>query len=149
MCFTSALISFCPALVCFDPDRLAVFFCFSGFSGSLFSWALWETHGSLLLPVNKFGDDEELSTSSDTDEEVIKQFEISVSRSQSLRSGASEKGRQAGLEQKPKARRWLSTHKEDSKEVPACKGILCIKPFLFLDQEWLMVRVFLSLYTFV
>uniref|UniRef100_A0A4X1WCP3 Synaptotagmin 16 n=3 Tax=Sus scrofa TaxID=9823 RepID=A0A4X1WCP3_PIG len=73
--------------------------------------------------VNKFGDDEELSTSSDTDEEVIKQFEISVSRSQSLRSGASEKGRQAGLEQKPKARRWLSTHKEDSKEVPACKGL--------------------------
>uniref|UniRef100_A0A452FHS7 Synaptotagmin 16 n=2 Tax=Capra hircus TaxID=9925 RepID=A0A452FHS7_CAPHI len=73
--------------------------------------------------VNSFGDDEELSTSSDSDEEVIKQFEISVSRSQSFRSGASEKGKQTGLEHKPKPSHCLSTHKEDSTEVSTCKGL--------------------------
>ncbi|XP_070148583.1 synaptotagmin-16 [Ovis canadensis] len=73
--------------------------------------------------VNSFGDDEELSTSSDSDEEVIKQFEISVSRSQSFCSGASEKGKQTGLEHKPKPSHCLSTHKEDSTEVSTCKGL--------------------------
>ncbi|XP_059954049.1 synaptotagmin-16 isoform X3 [Mesoplodon densirostris] len=72
--------------------------------------------------VNNFGVDE-LPTSSDSDEEVIKQFEISVSRSQSFRSGASEKGKQTGLERKPKPSRWLSTHKEASTEVSACEGL--------------------------
>lgn len=81
----------------------------------------------LLLPVNSFGDDEELCTSSDSDEEVIKQFEISVSRSQSFRSRAPEKGKQRGSEQKPKLRRLLSASKEDSMQVSACEGILCIK----------------------
>ncbi|XP_055293144.1 synaptotagmin-16 [Moschus berezovskii] len=74
-------------------------------------------------PVNGFGDDEELSTSSDSDEEVIKQFEISVSRSQSFHSGVPEKGNQTGLEQKPKASYCLSSHKEDSTEGPTCKGL--------------------------
>ncbi|XP_054423590.1 synaptotagmin-16 [Pteronotus mesoamericanus] len=69
--------------------------------------------------VNSFGDDEELCTSSDSDEEVIKQFEISVSRSQSFRSRAPEKGKQTGLEQKPKLRRLLSASKEDSAQVSA------------------------------
>uniref|UniRef100_F1MTH9 Synaptotagmin 16 n=1 Tax=Bos taurus TaxID=9913 RepID=F1MTH9_BOVIN len=73
--------------------------------------------------VNSFGDDEELSTSSDNDEEVIKQFEISVSRSQSFRLGASEKGKQTGLEHKPKPSHCLSTHKEDSTGVSTCKGL--------------------------
>ncbi|XP_055394247.1 synaptotagmin-16 isoform X1 [Bubalus kerabau] len=73
--------------------------------------------------VNSFGDDEELSTSSDSDEEVIKQFEISVSQSQSFRSGGSEKGKQTGLEHKPKPSHCLSTHKEDSTEVSTCKGL--------------------------
>ncbi|XP_068848303.1 LOW QUALITY PROTEIN: synaptotagmin-16 [Capricornis sumatraensis] len=73
--------------------------------------------------ANSFGDDEELSTSSDRDEEVIKQFEISVSRSQSFRSGASEKGKQTGLEHKPKPSHCLSTHKEDSTQVSTCKGL--------------------------
>ncbi|XP_040083527.1 synaptotagmin-16 [Oryx dammah] len=73
--------------------------------------------------VNSFGDGEELSTSSDSDEEVIKQFEISVSRSQSFRSGAPEKGKQTGLEHKPKPSHCLSTHKEDSTEVSTCKGL--------------------------
>eukprot|EP00069_Balaena_mysticetus_P004137 bmy_17195T0 len=73
--------------------------------------------------VNNFGDDEELPTSSDSDEEVIKQFEISVSRSQSFRSGASQRGKQTGLERKPKPSRWLSTHEEASTEVSACAGL--------------------------
>ncbi|XP_044780824.2 synaptotagmin-16 isoform X1 [Bubalus bubalis] len=73
--------------------------------------------------VNSFGDDEELSTSSDSDEEMIKQFEISVSQSQSFRSGGSEKGKQTGLEHKPKPSHCLSTHKEDSTEVSTCKGL--------------------------
>ncbi|KAM5245115.1 synaptotagmin-16 isoform 1-T2 [Hipposideros larvatus] len=73
--------------------------------------------------VNSFGDDEETCTSSDSDEEVIKQFEISVSRSQSFRSGASEKGKQTGSEQKPKFRHLLSTREEDGTEVSACEDL--------------------------
>ncbi|XP_074249252.1 synaptotagmin-16 isoform X2 [Saimiri boliviensis] len=73
--------------------------------------------------VNSFGDDEDLSTSSDSDEEVIKQFEISVSRSQSFRSVTSEKGKQTGLEQKPKFSHLLSTHEEDGTEVSACEDL--------------------------
>nr|KAF6502911.1 synaptotagmin 16 [Molossus molossus] len=70
-------------------------------------------------PVNSFGDDGELCTSSDTDEEVIRQFEISVSRSQSFRSRTSEKGKHTGSEQKPKVRRLLSASDEDSTQVSA------------------------------
>ncbi|KAM9202073.1 synaptotagmin-16 [Dugong dugon] len=67
--------------------------------------------------VNGFGKDEELSTSSDSDEEVIKQFEISVSRSQSFRSGgASEKAKEIGSEQKPKFSCLLSNQEEESTE---------------------------------
>ncbi|XP_045307139.1 synaptotagmin-16 isoform X6 [Leopardus geoffroyi] len=73
--------------------------------------------------VNSFGDDEEPCTSSDSDEEVIKQFEISVSRSQSFRSEASKKGTQVGLEQKSKFSHLLSTHEEDNTEVSACEGL--------------------------
>ncbi|XP_036133811.1 synaptotagmin-16 [Molossus molossus] len=69
--------------------------------------------------VNSFGDDGELCTSSDTDEEVIRQFEISVSRSQSFRSRTSEKGKHTGSEQKPKVRRLLSASDEDSTQVSA------------------------------
>ncbi|XP_029094630.1 synaptotagmin-16 isoform X1 [Monodon monoceros] len=77
----------------------------------------------VLKSVNTFGVDEKLPTSSESDEEVIKQFEISVPRSQSFRSGASEKGKQTGLEHKPKPSRWLSTHEEASTEVSACEGL--------------------------
>ncbi|XP_007947282.1 synaptotagmin-16 [Orycteropus afer afer] len=74
--------------------------------------------------VDSFGDDEEPSTSSDSDEEVIKQFEISVSRSQSFRSGGtSEKGKQTGLEQKPTISCLLSTQEEDSTEASACEDL--------------------------
>ncbi|XP_043412245.1 synaptotagmin-16 [Prionailurus bengalensis] len=75
------------------------------------------------MQVNSFGDDEEPCTSSDSDEEVIKQFEISVSRSQSFRSEASKKGTQVGLEQKSKFSHLLSTHEEDNTEVSACEGL--------------------------
>lgn len=111
---------------------------------SVFLRALQETHGSCLLPVNSFGDDEELCTSSDTDEEVIKQFEISVSRSQSFRARVSEKSKQTRLEQKPKVCRLLSTKEEDRTQVSACEGILCIQPFLYLDQAWPTGRTSLS-----
>ncbi|XP_047396358.1 synaptotagmin-16 isoform X2 [Sciurus carolinensis] len=73
--------------------------------------------------VNSIGDDEEPSTSSDSDEDVIKQFEISVSRSQSFRSRASEKGKQQELEQKPKCGHLLPTCEEDSPGVSACKDL--------------------------
>ncbi|XP_032261147.1 synaptotagmin-16 isoform X3 [Phoca vitulina] len=73
--------------------------------------------------VNSFGDDEEPRTSSDSDEEVIKQFEISVSRSQSFHSEASEKGKQVGLEQKSKFSHLLSIHEEDNTEVSACEDL--------------------------
>lgn len=111
---------------------------------SVFLWALQETHDSCLLPVNSFGDDEELCTSSDTDEEVMKQFEISVSRSQSFRSRVYEKGKQTRSEQKPKVCRLLSPGEEDRTQVSACEGILCIQPFLYLDQGWPMGRTSLN-----
>lgn len=84
-----------------------------------------ETHGPCLLPANSFGDDEEPSTSSESDEDVIKQFEISVSRSQSFRTGAPEKGKTTELEQKTKCKRLLCAHKEDSAEASACEGAHC------------------------
>ncbi|CAD7688859.1 unnamed protein product [Nyctereutes procyonoides] len=73
--------------------------------------------------VNSFGDDEEPCTSSDSDEEVIKQFEISVSRSQSFHSEASEKGKQVGLEQKSKFSRLLSTCEEDNRKVASSQKL--------------------------
>ncbi|XP_028645502.1 synaptotagmin-16 isoform X2 [Grammomys surdaster] len=73
--------------------------------------------------VNSFGDDEEPSTSSESDEDVIKQFEISVSRSQSFRTGAPDKGKTTELEQKTKCKRLLCTHQEDSAEGFACEDL--------------------------
>ncbi|XP_053259741.1 synaptotagmin-16 isoform X2 [Podarcis raffonei] len=73
--------------------------------------------------VNSFGEDEDLTTSSDSDDEVIKQFEISVSRSQSFRSGVSEKGTQAGSERRPKFNRLLSNHEEYSSEASECEDL--------------------------
>ncbi|KAI5232185.1 Synaptotagmin-16 [Manis pentadactyla] len=61
--------------------------------------------------VDSFGGDEKLCTCG-SDEEVVKQFEISVSWSQSFRSGASEKEKQTGLEQKSKSHCLQSTHEE-------------------------------------
>ncbi|XP_067894879.1 synaptotagmin-16-like isoform X3 [Heterodontus francisci] len=64
--------------------------------------------------VNSYGDDDELTTSTDSDEEVIKQFEFSVSRSQSFRSTVSEKATLAGLERRQKFNRLPSNHEEYS-----------------------------------
>ncbi|XP_078262895.1 synaptotagmin-16-like isoform X1 [Rhinoraja longicauda] len=63
--------------------------------------------------VNSYGNDQELTTSTDSDEEVIKQFEFSVSRSQSFRSTVSEK---AGLERRQKFNRLPSNPEEFSPE---------------------------------
>ncbi|XP_043930425.1 synaptotagmin-16 isoform X3 [Protopterus annectens] len=71
--------------------------------------------------VNSYGEDEDLTTSSDSDEEVIKQFEISVSRSQSFRSAVSEKSIQAGSERRQKFTRLLSNHEEYSTEASECE----------------------------
>ncbi|XP_041513886.1 synaptotagmin-16 isoform X1 [Microtus oregoni] len=73
--------------------------------------------------ANSFGDDEEPSTSSESDEDVTKQFEISVSRSQSFRTGAPEKGKTTELEPKTKCNHLLSVHREDSAEVSACEDL--------------------------
>lgn len=94
-----------------------------------------------MLPVNSFGDDEEPSTSSESDEDVIKQFEISVSRSQSFRTGTSEKGKTTELEPKTKCNHLLSIHQEDSAEASACEGIHCSLFLPYLVKGWSMVRV--------
>ncbi|XP_048218414.1 synaptotagmin-16 isoform X2 [Perognathus longimembris pacificus] len=72
--------------------------------------------------VDSFGDGEEASTSSDSDENVIKQFEISVSRSQSFRT-ASEKRKTTELNQKLKCSHLLSSHEEDSTEAGVYKDL--------------------------
>lgn len=54
---------------------------------------------------------------------MTKQFKISVSRSQSFRSGVSEKGKTTELEQKIKCKRLLCTHQEDSAEGSACEDL--------------------------
>ncbi|XP_077180028.1 synaptotagmin-16 isoform X1 [Paroedura picta] len=79
--------------------------------------------GNTNTAVNSYGEDEDLTTSSDSDDEVIKQFEISVSRSQSFRSGVSEKGTQAGSEHRPKFNRLLSNHEEYSTEGSECEDL--------------------------
>lgn len=56
---------------------------------------------------------------------MIKQFEISVSRSQSFRSGVTEKGIQAGPEQRHKFTRLPSNQEEGSTEASECEGTCC------------------------
>ncbi|XP_071971928.1 synaptotagmin-16 isoform X1 [Engystomops pustulosus] len=75
------------------------------------------------INVNSYGEDEELTTSSDSDEEVFKQFQISVSRSQSFRSMVSEKATQVGSEGKQKFSRLLSNHEELSTEASECEDL--------------------------
>ncbi|KAM4663974.1 synaptotagmin-16 isoform 2-T2 [Discoglossus pictus] len=73
--------------------------------------------------VNSYGEDDDLTTSSDSDEEVFKQFQISVSRSQSFRSTVSEKATQAGSENKQKFNRLLSNHEEYSPDASECEDL--------------------------
>ncbi|XP_053331300.1 synaptotagmin-16 isoform X3 [Spea bombifrons] len=82
-----------------------------------------EKSGVLQGLVNSFGEDEELTSSSDSDEEVFKQFQISVSRSQSFRSMVSEKATQAGSENKQKFTRLLSNQEELSTEASECEDL--------------------------
>ncbi|XP_035284738.1 synaptotagmin-16 isoform X2 [Anguilla anguilla] len=77
-----------------------------------------------VLPVvNSYGDDEDQSTSSDSEDEIIKQFEISVSRSQSFRSGAgaAEAGQPSAPGQRHKFTRLLSDQEEGSTEPSDCE----------------------------
>ena len=76
--------------------------------------------------MNSYGeDDDDISSSSDSEDEVLKQFEISVSRSQSFRTTASNGGeqqtRQPSLIQCHRFRR-LSDHEEGSTEPSDCEG---------------------------
>ncbi|XP_064179987.1 synaptotagmin-16-like isoform X1 [Anguilla rostrata] len=73
--------------------------------------------------VNSYGDDEDQSTSSDSEDEIIKQFEISVSRSQSFRSGAgaAEAGQPSAPGQRHKFTRLLSDQEEGSTEPSDCE----------------------------
>ncbi|XP_031747119.1 synaptotagmin-16 isoform X1 [Xenopus tropicalis] len=85
------------------------------------------TNGKEFWEVNSYGEDEDLTSSSDSDEEVFKQFQISVSRSQSFRSTVSEKATQAGSESRQKFSRLLSNHEELSTEASECEDldVLC------------------------
>ncbi|XP_042625287.1 synaptotagmin-16-like isoform X2 [Cyprinus carpio] len=71
--------------------------------------------------VNSYGDDGEISSSSDSDDELAKQFEISVSRSQSFRSGVSELDTQNAPGQLHKFKRLLSDQEEGSTEPSDCE----------------------------
>ncbi|XP_027698715.1 synaptotagmin-16 isoform X2 [Vombatus ursinus] len=73
--------------------------------------------------VNSYGEDEELSTSSDSDEEMIKQFEISVSHSQSFRSGVPEKGPLTSSVRKSKFNHLWSRHEENNTEASECEDL--------------------------
>ncbi|XP_036591771.1 synaptotagmin-16 isoform X2 [Trichosurus vulpecula] len=83
--------------------------------------------------VNSYGEDEDLYTSSDSDEEIIKQFEISVSRSQSFHSGLPEKGIQASSERKTKLNRSLYSHEENSTEASECEDLDGLSQPSYLD----------------
>ncbi|XP_051873260.1 synaptotagmin-16-like isoform X3 [Pristis pectinata] len=84
--------------------------------------------------VNSYGDDEELTTSTDSDEEVIKQFEFSVSRSQSFRTTVSEKVTQAGLERRQKLNCLSSNHEEFSTEASEVEDTDKQHQFSFQDN---------------
>ncbi|XP_058242264.1 synaptotagmin-16 isoform X1 [Hemibagrus wyckioides] len=63
--------------------------------------------------VNSYGDDGEISSSSDSEEEIVRRFEISVSRSQSFRSGISEVTTQSAAGQQRKFERLLPEQEEE------------------------------------
>lgn len=75
---------------------------------------------------------------------MTKQFEISVSRSQSFRTGAPEKGKVTELEPKTKCNHLLSVHREDSAEVSACEGIHFSLFLPYLGKGWPMARMLVN-----
>jgi len=81
-----------------------------------------------LFPVNSYGDDDiDATSSSDSEDEVLKQFEISVSRSQSFRTAAANSSlelshqTQLALGRRHKFTR-LSDQEEGSTEPSDCEG---------------------------
>ncbi|XP_026794853.3 synaptotagmin-16 isoform X3 [Pangasianodon hypophthalmus] len=69
--------------------------------------------------VNSYGDDGEISSSSDSEEEIVKRFEISVSRSQSFRSGISDVTTQSAPGQQRKFERLLPEQEEEGSTEPS------------------------------
>ncbi|XP_060780561.1 synaptotagmin-16 isoform X2 [Neoarius graeffei] len=69
--------------------------------------------------VNSYGDNGEISSSSDSEEEIVKRFEISVSRSQSFRSGISEVTTQSAPGQQRKFERLLPEQEEEGSTEPS------------------------------
>uniref|UniRef100_A0A672KZR9 Synaptotagmin 16 n=1 Tax=Sinocyclocheilus grahami TaxID=75366 RepID=A0A672KZR9_SINGR len=78
--------------------------------------------------VNSYGEGGEISSSSGSDDELAKQFEISVSRSQSFRSGVTELETQNAPGQHHKFKRLLSDQEEGSTEPSDCEDPLSQSP---------------------
>ncbi|XP_066534718.1 synaptotagmin-16 isoform X2 [Hoplias malabaricus] len=75
-------------------------------------------HGST---VNSYGDDGDVTSSSDSEDEIAKRFEISVSRSQSFRSGVAEVEVQSEPGRHHKFTRLLPDQEEASTEPSDCE----------------------------
>uniref|UniRef100_A0A8B9GNE0 Synaptotagmin 16 n=1 Tax=Astyanax mexicanus TaxID=7994 RepID=A0A8B9GNE0_ASTMX len=71
--------------------------------------------------VNSYGNDGEVTSSSDSEDEIVKRFEISVSRSQSFRSGAAEVEAQTAPSRQHKFQRLLPDQEEASTEPSDCE----------------------------
>ncbi|XP_072533438.1 synaptotagmin-16 isoform X2 [Salminus brasiliensis] len=71
--------------------------------------------------VNSYGDDGEVTSSSDSEDEIAKRFEISVSRSQSFRSGVAEVEAQSAPSRHHKFKRLLPDQEEGSTEPSDCE----------------------------
>ncbi|XP_059373113.1 synaptotagmin-16-like isoform X1 [Carassius carassius] len=71
--------------------------------------------------VNSYGDDGEISSLSNSDEELAKQFEITVSRSQSFRSGVMELHTQNAPGQHQKFKQLVSDQEEGSTDPSDCE----------------------------
>ncbi|XP_035598911.1 synaptotagmin-16 isoform X1 [Oncorhynchus keta] len=92
--------------------------------GSRVSWAASRYSSKAGTAVNSYGDGEDQSSSSDSEDEVAKQFEISVSRSQSFRStGTTEVVAQAAPGKRHKFTRLLSDQEEGSTEPSDCEDV--------------------------
>ncbi|XP_030628092.1 synaptotagmin-16 [Chanos chanos] len=73
--------------------------------------------------VNSYGNDGDQTSSSDSEDEILKQFEISVSRSQSFRSGVNEVCTQSAPGGRHKFKRLLSDQEEGSTEPSDCEDM--------------------------
>ncbi|KAI4903498.1 hypothetical protein NFI96_003153 [Prochilodus magdalenae] len=72
--------------------------------------------------VNSYGDDGEVTSSSDSEDDIVKRFEISVSRSQSFRSGVTEAQTQSVPGRHHKFQRLEPDQEEGSTEPSDCEG---------------------------